>query len=727
MQVRWVGSLALVALAGLSWMVQPRLDACGPGFAEAVFQDTHQPDTTWSEAVRGKVGILRPGLPMDHLVIAYRHLMGLPVDVDAWDPKPIEALSKDPEPYRSMEKRWQAAVSKALGSVGAKPLDTTRNTGTFQWFSNVSDHAIHMALATWKDRCMAYGEKDPMVLAWLKAQDQVFRSTPKEPGIPEPVASPEWLSKDRDYQRAAALFYSDRWADARAGFLAISKDAHSPWRAWGGFLVARCWIREASLGPDAEARSRLTSARTHLESLLKDPAFSSVHEVARDYLEFVRYRLEPELLHAEALEGLAGERSKPGWLEQLKQSARRIEPAAVPAGTILLSASAKDLREWLEVMRSSRPSEERVTARWRSAPSLPWLVAGLAVLPADHGLRPELDAMAAQVPRTHPAWISLHWHQIRSGVEAAAPHEVPFHVQSAMKEPWPAWAENVLRAQGRAHARTLEEWATWAGSKVAGVKDSYSPPASLGELPEGTAKRYGQDPQLLEPEAARSLNAHFPLKNWVALAEAGGLSSPLRQDVAHTAWVRAILLQDWDAERRLRIHLDHSMKQLIPNDLATLAPEIREFRLVQILMANPGLSPLVAEGLGRSNYGWVPLTETVNFGTNWWCLPSPKEGSPKPVVPFFVTREDLGNSEAEWGRLRKFSSARHWFGRTVLAYAETHPLDPSVPQSLHRFVRITRNAECADKGLSSLSRQAFRNLHHQYPNSAWTKRTPVYY
>lgn len=727
MKVRWAGAMALLALACLGWILQGRLEACGPGFSEAVFHDAHRPDTSWADAVRGRLGILRPGLPERHLLIAYRQLAGLPVEPEIWDPPAPTPGSVEARASEPVKRKWQQALVAAVGNEAGKELDTDRMTATYQWFSNVSDHAIQVALETWMARCKSYGKTSPEVLGWMKAQDQVFRSSPKEPRIPDPVASPEWLRKDRDYQRAAALFYADRWDEARAASLAISKDADSPWRAWGGFLIARCWMRQASLGSDEDARFRWEQARAQLESLLKDPVFSSVQVEAKDYLEFVRYRLEPEVMRAEALECLVAAHSGPTWLEQLKQADRRIREAGIAGPMPKLSAQAEDLQSWLAVMEVEKPSADTVQARWEASRSLPWLVAGLAVPPAGHKARQELEAAAADVPRSSPAWRSIDWHRTRAGLEAASPQELPGRIQAALKGSWPAWSENLLRAQGRVRARTLAQWASWAGSRVVTVADGYSSPGDQLDLPEGTAKRYGKDPLLLDAEVADVLNARFPLKAWVALAGSSELSPPLRGDVAQVAWVRAVLLEDWEAERELSVHLDPALRAVIPGNLQALSPSRREFQLVRIFMAYPGLSPLLQEGLGRSNEGWVPLTEAVSFGTNWWCLPPPKAGSAWPAAPPFLTKEDLETCDAEWGRLRKFSSARHWFGRIVTTYGEIHPSDPMVPEALHRFVRITRNAECSDKELSILGEKAFRMLHRRYPDSPWTKKTPIHY
>lgn len=726
-RARVIGPLALLVVIGLIWHVQSPVQACGPGFVRAVFDDVQKPDTSWSQAVRGDLGILRPGLPVDHLVIAYRHLVGLPVDADAWDPTETETVPRPSEPYEPRSRKWQALVIRVLGPKAAKPLDTERTTGNYEWFANVSDHAFEVALDTWRSRSQAYGEKNTDVLKWLEAQDQVFRSNPGAPRIPELVSSPEWLCKDSAYQRAAALFYADRWDEAREAFRAVSKDAHSPWRAWGAFLVGRCWIRQASLGPEGQAGSNWAEAKRELESVLREPAFSPVHETAGDYLEYVRYRLEPEVLQAEALEGLVAPRSGPAHLEQLIQTDRRMRSMAVAKVPAKLSPAAEDLQAWLGVMKDRNPSKELIAAKWKSSCNLPWLLAALAVLPTKDPLHKELADEASRLPKNSPAGVSLRWHMTRSAVESASPAHVLPLVRKALQQPWPAWAETALRKEGRAHASTLHDWSTLLGSRIVRLAEYGGDWGGADELPETTAKRYGRNPLLLDPIVTEQLNFQLPLHLWEALIASPDLPPALKTDLAHSAWTRAVLLQNWGSESRLRVCLDPQVQADIPKDLRTLHPAIREFRIVQVLMAFPGLSPIAEGGMGRANDGWAPLSEAVWFGTNWWCLQPKKEPNPVAEVPAFLGPADVSTCESEWGKLRAFSSSRHWFGRVVTAYAETHKDDPTVPQSLHRFVRITRNAECHDKELSELSRRAFRILHKHYPDSPWAKKTPVHY
>lgn len=717
-----LGAVAVVALGVAPWEV---LRACGPGSTTAVFTDIQAPDTPWGQAVRGEVGILRPGLPVDHLVVAYRHLAGLPVPAETWDPPappPVAAEGPVPEPPA---RRWQALLASRAGAAEAKPLQTYRTTATYEGFTNVSDHALETALATWAARLRDNGGDEAALTDWLRAQDGVFRTTPAEVHLPEPVTAPTWLKRDRDYQRAAALFYADRWEEARNAFRALAADPQSPWRAWSGFLVARCWMRQASLGPEVEAPRAWVEARRALEGLIADPAFAAVKAEAEAYLEYVRFRLEPERLEAEALAGLTAEAARPDLLEQYRQAHRRRGKAAPE-----LAPAASDLAAWLEVLRPPQASAEAVAvavARAEATPTLPWLVAALALLPPEDARRASLEAKAAAV-KGRPKAVAeptLRWFRTLAEVRGASGAEALARVQAALRTPWPTWAENRLRAEGRAKAPTFEAWAGLGGSRVVGLREEMMESTLAGELPPATAARYGPRPLLLDPELADQINRHLPLARLEQLTQAEGWAPALRRDVAHVAWVRALLLEDWAAEGRLRARLDPEVAARIPADLAQGDPERRRFRIVRLLMAHPGLSPELEGGLGRSNYGWAPITEAVDFGTNWWCQASGSR--PPSAPPPGLTEADRAQRQVEAAQLQAYSSARHWFGEVVTRYGAQHPEDPEVPEALHRFVRLTRNAACSDKALSRLSRDAFRLLHTAHPRSPWTARTPVHY
>jgi len=730
MRGKWVLTLGIALTGGIAWWAfQPPLLACGPFGIDATFVDIKKPDTTWEQALKGDLGILRSGLPLDHLVVAYRHLSGLPMVKEAWDSLDSETTENEVEPASLSQ--WLAARKQVQAVPLTGAIEANRSTATYVDYAHISDHAFGMAIATLNERIKCFGANDPHVLEWVRGQDQVFSSRIEKPEMPEPVYTPDWLRLDRNYQRAAALFYGNQWEQARTAFAAIAKDTHSPWRAWGAYLQARCWLRQADLGPEAESPACLSQAQRHLESIVKDPTLEAVHRPSRSYLEFVRYRREPQTLQMEALTILSKVDLKPGEgtsaLVMLRETQKRIsgnsfvqKQAPNHAGTIL--------GEWLNVMQGRPIENAQIHAYWEKGPTLPWMIAGLARLKHNDPLLPEIQAKASLVSSSGPAAPTLQWHLLCRTIDQAAPEERLPLIRSALKKSWPRWAENQLLKSGREHSLNLANWAEFLGARVVAIKGiEWEEPSGIQDpkLPEETARHYGNNPLLMDDNLSLQLNHWVPLDRCVELSECPGVPRRLREDLAHVAWVRAVLLERWDTEQRLRKGLDPVFEKTLDPDFSQFNPTARNFRLSVVFMRNPGLSPLLSGGMGRGIYGWEPLAQVVDFGTNWWCLY--RKTPPTIPPPTFLSPRDLEASRAEWTLLEKIPSARHWLGKAVLAQAASKAEDPDLPYALHRFVRMTRNADCYDKDLSDLGKRCFQILHNRYPKSPWTLKTPVHY
>jgi hypothetical protein len=112
------------------------------------------------------------------------------------------------------------------------------------------------AKSTLEARGAKYGMGSPHLKAWLVAQDMVFQNCSEGSGIPEklPAGSDALDRDDRDYQIAAAHFYSGQFVVARDEFLTIGKHAESPWRT--GALSCG-----AGDDPNSRAQARIRSSR----------------------------------------------------------------------------------------------------------------------------------------------------------------------------------------------------------------------------------------------------------------------------------------------------------------------------------------------------------------------------------------------------------------------------------------------------------------------------------
>ena len=105
--------------------------------------------------------------------------------------------------------------------------------------------------------------------------------------------------------------------------------------------------------------------------------------------------------------------------------------------------------------------------------------------------------------------------------------------------------------------------------------------------------------------------------------------------------------------------------------------------------------------------------------------------TPAPTPTIDSLRSQLlqrAAGEQEWQRLMKQAgNAVNYLAAEAIAWSQSHPQDPNVPQALHEVVQATRYGPADGKKSREYSKQAFDLLHRQYPKSPWTAQTPYWY
>lgn len=310
----------LVSALSLLLLLQtvPTVRACGPESLEPIFVFRESPDLPFSDFTAGKIGIVQPTFGKKTLAIAYRYLNGGAFSPD--DQKELVIALKGSPPEDDDDKAikaWIAARQELAGKDERLPeIYAERKNGGYDFFPNCARNAFEVAIQTLKDRSAQYGADDRNVRDWLAAQDLVFQNCsggstiPADPG----PGLATWLVKDRQYQIAAAYFYSLDFDKARLRFAAIAADVESPWRETADYLIARTLVRQASLASGkAKQRDLYSRAEDHLEILLARN--SVLNPAQRRLLGLVKYRIHPEQRLRELAQNLAGR----GWDDNVKQ------------------------------------------------------------------------------------------------------------------------------------------------------------------------------------------------------------------------------------------------------------------------------------------------------------------------------------------------------------------------------------------------------------------------
>ena len=271
---------------------------CGPAYTIPIFAFKESPDLPFADFASGNIGIVRPSLGRKTLVIAYRYLNGGSFTGEE-QKELIEALkgiAPESDPADAI-KAWIKTRQEIFGEDQQLPAIYTERQrgGGYDFFPNCTRNAFEVAIETLKDRVATYGPGNANVKIWLDTQDVVFQNCSGGAQVPAALGddSPTWLRKDRDYQVAAAYFYSLNFDEARKRFESIAADADSPWSNVAAYLVGRTLVRQASLTEaEAKKRERYEQAEHYLKNLTASGG--KYANASQKLLGLVKYQLRPE-------------------------------------------------------------------------------------------------------------------------------------------------------------------------------------------------------------------------------------------------------------------------------------------------------------------------------------------------------------------------------------------------------------------------------------------------
>jgi hypothetical protein len=775
----------LLFVAGLL-LFPPNGTSCGPFFPDAVFTYQQRPGAPLKWFAEGNLGVVLPGFTRSYLVIAYRYLAGRPLSqserggaIGYWRWSYENPWGQDGSKEKEPVQEWLAARKRAVGAeTTAKDIPTyDRDLAGYGGYENCLADSFHTAALTLTDRARRFGGDQAAVVEWVKGQDMVFSDCSNDQAIPEPLpeTSPAWLKADRQYQIAAAYFYS-RWFDLAAHeFDQIASDRGSPWRSSAPYLAARAMIRKSTIS-DAPRGDALQNAESRLQKILNDPVQSAMHRAAGQMLAYIEFRLHRPQRNAELARLLSGPRPDPDFYQDLIDYTRSMDspiaygPESFPGadhGTPLYDTK---LQEWeqqqlqgLAQLRATNEmtdwtftfaepgvvSRDHAIQRWRKLHSLPWLVAAVSKINATDNAAMELLGAAAQVPVASPAYATVLYHRARLLMQAGHSDKARTLLDEFLNSPPPqltASSLNLFLGPRMRLATSFPDFLSHA-PRPADVRIEegffFACETSTCDdlLYSGTAKdklglRFDRD-------AALTLNLRLPLELMARAATGTELPEPLRGEMAVAAWTRAAMLDRHELAATLVPEMEKAypaMKEHLENYLAA-KPEEKKQAALFVILHFPGMRPYVNSGVARG----TEIEKIDNYRDNWWCADMgahvegmnfeneiPGSGS-KPVIPpdappspAFLTPEQAKSAGAEWQTLAASGSGAGYLARKTLAWVQEHPQDPRLAEALHYVVRSTRYSCDAEK-TSSLSHRAFTLLHERYPNSKWAKQTPYWF
>jgi hypothetical protein len=798
-RLRYTLPLALATFA-ITLTARP----CGPDFPAAVFVLQTGPSGSYATYAAGRLGVPQSAYRTRHMVVAYDYLTSRPLS---------PAVQKDAVALNTyLLDPWQSDNNKPLdgfsawitarthfGPVDGYVPDSKLATDhvvpgqDYESFGNCLDGAFATAAQTLTARIAAHTAKDPAIADWVRAQDAVFTNcgdgklhnyygppdkAPPPPPTPHspataPASAPSWLKQDRAYQLAAASFYHLDYDDALSRFHAIAADSASPWSVTARYLVARTYVRQATV---AKLPAAMPLAQHELIAMQSDPRMSSMRRSIENLLDYLNIRQQPDAQAAV----LAARLQSPNtatfrqalldltWLH----STRNFSDAPVPA--LSSAGHPNDMLAWIDAV--SRKDEAAAAAHWQTTHSSAWLVAALANANPNDPATPELLKAARSASPTDPGWLAITYNRLRLSPQDPATRSEVLALLPEIKKTGDVSTINLFLTLSTATAPTLDAWLTTiprtpAGDSSASDGEEVLPDKNLASTDaavQSSQPTFVQDDcgnkypantvlPLFDADVAVALNRDMPLRLLALAAESSAVPPGLRSQIAQATWTRAVLLDKPEIARRMTPILIACRPAWKPVLTAydSAKPDRRQSAALLALMRFASTVPSVWEGEDRRK-GFATYDE---LRENWWCTTVPRPGetvdaspdrilqssantpssqSNVPTPPSFLNQADQTEAHKEVAALERIPRASTYFAQRALAWQTLHPTDPQTPEILGQADRVVRNSCRKDppydsKGktqidptdmtlTSNLAKALFETLHRNYPNSAWAKR-----
>lgn len=735
----------------LSSLMAPQMVlACSFGIVPYFTYPNH-PDLPLQPFAKGNLGIVDGSFARSYLFTAHRYFENKPLTADEqqavvnlWNTR----LATTDSGCGTDTSAWLKARMTVPGTAKIETISTEKsisNDEAWQYFCNCQTDAFVTASQTLQTLSTKYGAGSQQVKDWLKAQDEVFSNCgdppygEKKPTVAIPSAMPATadaaLQQQRAYQIAAANFYAQHFDVARQQFLKIAADSASPWATIAGYLAVRSLIREASLAKTMNV-AMLKQAYEELEKLAALPAYAALKGSIKELQNYISARVAPE----DYLRRLVTEPFTSDTLGELtkvidNKIGSNDDDEAVAFTKLPAVLKTTPGVDWVMTFQSKdKEAVAHAIDEWKKTKSVPWLVAAAAgVEPTD----PNADAIvAAASSENSPAakwtlFYNVNRIKLGKGGKDAEVRDALDKVLDAPPADLPQGSVNQLQTQRLPLSRNLAEFLRFGVQKpltvsstggTEGVPDDLDNIIKTGK-PEATRAMF-------TPEAAVVMSNNLPVGVLTQIAQNTTLPNDLRNNVAWTTWVRAILVGD-DASAKTLAPIVKSLNPkkagLVAAYMAAATPEDRKFAAVNLMMHFSSAVPNVTSGqLSEDGYG---------DDSGWWWSANPvvtsitsdyDDSEVTGFDPQFLTPAQKAQAKAQIAKLGQIEEAPNYFAKVVLPYAKAHPADPRVPEALHWFVKSTHYGMTSD-ATKAYSKQAFTLLHTKYKGNTWTKQTPYYY
>ncbi|MBC7999874.1 MAG: hypothetical protein IAF58_18105 [Leptolyngbya sp.] len=737
-------ALALSLTFLFSAHYQPPAQACSFG-SDPYFTYTLHPDFPMRNYAVGQLGILQNTYARSYLLVAQRYLADKPLSKE--EQSGVEALWKErfDSTYMGCSANtdsWLKLRGTIPGITPIKSIDTERAVSKedeYNTYCNAQSSAFETATKTLQTLITKYGIGSEQVKQWTAAQDQVFSNagspqySGKIPVITIPTELPAdadaFLKQERNYQIAAANFYAQNFDDAIKQFDAIAADSASRWKQLAAYLAVRAMVRKANL-PKVMDKPLMEQALKKSRELAADPNFAALKSDIDAVTSFVAARIAPN----EHLQELVTQKLTQDNASEITKTLDNFIDPSNDGNAVLYQDVPAELKknpviDWILAFQSTDDAGTKHSIdKWKETHSTEWLVAAIAAIDSDDASANAVIAAAKANKSNAAKWILFH-HVNRLEADQNKTEAVRVALDKVINAPpadLPAGSLNEIKKQRLRLSRDVNEFVKFGVQTPLAICSD----GGIPQLPDEAAdlEGKGKNKPTFTEEAGNVLTLKMPLSQLRQVATKS-IPTDLRNDVAWTAWVRAVLIGDEVEAKQLALiaqPLNKAKSKMFAEYLAAMTPEAKKFAAVYLMSHFSSARPNASAG--------VLQDDSYGDSSGWWWSEKPVEAAPndgdgakvETFKPLFINAAQQKELAGQLAKLKTVDCAPNYFAKVILAYAKAHPSDPRLPEALHYGVKSTRYG-MTTSATTALSKEMFSLLHTKYKGNSWTKQTPYWF
>ena len=414
-----------------------------------------------------------------------------------------------------------------------------------------------------------------------------------------------------------------------------------------------------------------------------------------------------------------------------------------------------DLTDWLFAYQiKDRTAYEYSLQRWRQSKSDLWLMTALTKADAGSTDLKSLLEEAGKINRGAPAYPTVVYHTARIFIaqkKFAEARKLLDDVLNSMPD-LPISTRNQFLEQRMSLAETLDEFLTFAQRKpfgfdfdgttgtieqfIAEQKSWYNPKYYTDQTREEYEReideRFKEEKQwqnrsMFDDQTVEIINRNFPLAILLEAEKSPALPDYLQRRLALAIWVRAVLLDNEPAARKITpevIKFAPELAPLLAQYQAAPTPLERKRAALFLILKNPVLTPHIESGIGKTDNEFGELDYD-----DWWCSYIYEDSEDDEVRqkqlrarPKFLTKAQSDAAQTERARLKQLGDAPQFLGETVLQWQKLAPLDKRIPEMLYITFKANGWTKYGCGNNEELRAKIGSVLKTRYPKSKWTAK-----